>query len=285
MERKITVACDGAADLGDLFAERNIPYEPLTVILGEREGLDGKEITPDDIYEYYAKTKKTPKTSAVPPERYAALFEKYTADGGELIYICAASTKSSCYNNAVHAAENFNGVYVIDSCSLSAGIGLLALYADDLVKTGEYTAKEIVEKVEERKNDVDLSLIVDTMTFLYKGGRCSGVAALIASVLKIHISLYMHDGGELSIRKKYIGSSAKAMEKYARDAAEHNPIDPKYVFIVHTRPDRRILDNARAAVLEKCPEANIIEVEAGATITSHTGKGAFAIIYLKRHHF
>ena len=285
MKRNITVACDGAADLGDLFAERNIPYEPLTVILGEREGLDGKEITPDDIYEYYAKTKKTPKTSAVPPERYAALFEKYTADGGELIYICAASTKSSCYNNAVHAAENFNGVYVIDSCSLSAGIGLLALYADDLVKTGEYTAKEIVEKVEERKNDVDLSLIVDTMTFLYKGGRCSGVAALIASVLKIHISLYMHDGGELSIRKKYIGSSAKAMEKYARDAAEHNPIDPKYVFIVHTRPDRKILDNARDAVLEKCPEANIIEVEAGATITSHTGKGAFAIIYLKRHHF
>ena len=72
------------------------------------------------------------------------------------------------------------------------------------------------------------------------------------------------------------------MEKYARYAAEHNPIDPKYVFIVHTRPDRKILDHARAAVLEKCPEANIIEVEAGATITSHTGKGAFAIIYLKR---
>ncbi len=282
MKRNITVACDGAADLGDLFAERNIPYEPLTVILGEREGLDGKEITPDDIYEYYAKTKKTPKTSAVPPERYAALFEKYTADGGELIYICAASTKSSCYNNAVHAAENFNGVYVIDSCSLSAGIGLLALYADDLAETGEYTAKEIAEKVEERKKDVDLSLIVDTMTFLYKGGRCSGVAALIASVLKIHISLYMHDGGELSIRKKYIGSSAKAMEKYARDAVSHNPIDPKYVFIVHTRPDRKVLDNARSAILAVCPEANIIEVEAGATITSHTGKGAYAVIYFKR---
>lgn len=282
MKRNITVACDGAADLGDLFEQRNIPYEPLNVILGEREGLDGADITPDDIYEYYARTKKTPKTSAVPPERYAALFEKYTADGGEVIYICLASKKSCCYDNAVSAAKNFDGVYVIDSCSLSAGIGLLALYADDLVKTGEYTAKEIVEKVEERKNDVDLSLIVDTMTFLYKGGRCSGVAALIASVLKIHISLYMHDGGELSIRKKYIGSSAKAMEKYARDAAEHNPIDPKYVFIVHTRPDRKILDNARAAVLEKCPDANIIEVEAGATITSHTGKGAFAIIYLKR---
>lgn len=282
MKTNITVACDGAADLGALFKERNIPYEPLTVILGDREGLDGVDITPDDIYDYYAKTKKTPKTSAVTPERYAALFEKYTANGGELIYICLASKKSCCYNNAMSAAKDFERVYVIDSCSLSAGIGLLALYADDLAKTGEYTAKEIAEKVEERKKDIDLSLIVDTMTFLYKGGRCSGVAALIASVLRIHISLYMHDGGELSIRKKYIGSSVKAMEKYACDAVSHNPIDPKYVFIVHTRPERKVLDYARAAILEKCPDANIIEVEASATITSHTGKGAYAVIFLKR---
>ena len=199
----ITIGCDGAADLGDIAGKRGIVTEPLTVILGDRSGADGSEITPADIFAYYDETKKTPKTAAVSPERYAALFESMTRDGGEAVYICAAQTKSSCYDNAVMAAKDYPGVYVVDSQSLSAGIGLLALYADDLRQTGKYTAAEIAEKVTARRGAINLSLIVDNMTFLHKGGRCSGVAAFIASVLRIHISLKMHGGGQLDVRKKY----------------------------------------------------------------------------------
>ena len=142
----ITIGCDGAADLGDIAEKRGIVTEPLTVILGDRSGADGSEITPADIFAYYDETKKTPKTAAVSPERYAALFERMTRGGGEAVYICAAQTKSSCYDNAVMAAKDYPGVYVVDSQSLSAGIGLLALYADDLRQTGKYTAAEIAER-------------------------------------------------------------------------------------------------------------------------------------------
>lgn len=280
MNENITIACDGAADLGDLFEKRGILYEPLTVVLGDRSGMDGTEITPADIFTYYDKTKKTPKTAAVEPERYAALFDKCTANGGEIIYVCAASTKSSCYANAVRAAEGRKGVYVIDSYMLSAGIGLLALYADDLRRTGSYTAAEIAEKVSARRSAINLSLIVDNMTFLHKGGRCSGVTALVASVLRIHISLYMHDQGELDVRGKFIGSSSRAAEKYVRDVVSRaEAVDPRYVFLVHTVINRDVLDNARRIFLEKFPNANIIEREAGAVITSHTGKNAFAFIF------
>lgn len=276
----ITIGCDGAADLGDIAEKRGIVTEPLTVILGDRSGADGSEITPADIFAYYDETKKTPKTAAVSPERYAALFERMTRDGGEAVYICAAQTKSSCYDNAVMAAKDYPGVYVVDSQSLSAGIGLLALYADDLRQTGKYTAAEIAEKVTARRGAINLSLIVDNMTFLHKGGRCSGVAAFIASVLRIHISLKMHDGGQLDVRKKYIGSSSGAMAKYALDAAKsaESP-DPKYVFLVHTTVSRENLDKVRKIFLSVHPDANIIERTAGATITAHTGKNAFAFIF------
>ncbi len=276
----ITVGCDGAADIGDICEERGIFCEQLSISLGEREGLDGIDITPADIFEYYDRTKKTPKTSAVPPERYERLFARMTDGGREAVYICAASTKSSCYANAVLAAKNFPGVRVVDSYSLSAGIGLLALYADDLRRTGKYTAEEIVRMVEKRRSAVNLSLIVDNMTFLHRGGRCSGAAAFFASVLRLHISLYMHGEGELDVLKKYIGSSSKAMEKYARDAAAGaEVIDPEYVFLVHTPVRRSDLDRAKEIFLSAHPGANIIEREAGGVITSHTGKNAFSFIF------
>lgn len=278
MARPVIVV-DSASDIGSIAAERNMPCEPLRVLLGEREGLDGTEITPDDIFAYYAETKKTPKTAAVEPERFARLFAKLTAEGREVIYIAIASTMSGCYNNARIAAENMPGVYVVDSGWLSAGAALMALYADDLAEKG-LSPEEIVAKVEARKTNVHLSLIVDTMTFLHKGGRCGSMTALIASVLKIKPTIVM-DKEKLSVGKKYIGQSNKALLKYAADTlAKEKSIDPKYFFLIHTSPDREVLDKVRGMIEGACPGVNIIENVASATVTSHTGKGGFALIYL-----
>lgn len=278
MARPVIVV-DSASDIGGEAAKRNIPCEPLRVLLGEREGLDGTEITPEDINAYFAETKKTPKTAAVEPERFARLFEKLTADGSEVIYIAIASTMSGCYNNARIAAENFPGVHVVDSTWLSAGAALLALYADDLANKG-YGTQEIIEKVEARRNAVRLSLIVDNMTFLHKGGRCGSMTALIASVLKIKPTIIM-ENAKLNVGKKYIGLANKALIKYASDTLtkEHN-IDPNYFFLIHTSPDREVLDKVRALIEAACPGVNIIENVASATVTSHTGKGGLALIYL-----
>lgn len=278
MARPVIVV-DSASDIGPLAAERNMPCEPLRVLLGEIEGLDGTEITPDDIYAYFAETRKTPKTAAVEPERFARLFEKLTSEGREVIYVAIASTMSGCYNNARIAAESYPNVHVVDSGWLSAGAALLALYADDLAERG-YSTKEIIEKVEARKNAVRLSLIVDTMTFLHKGGRCGSMTALIASVLKIKPTIIMSNA-KLSVGKKYLGLSNKALIKYASDTlTKESNIDPKYFFLIHTSPDREVLDKVRGLIEAACPGVNIIENVASATVTSHCGKGGIALIYL-----
>lgn len=274
----VKITSDSTSDLGDLFAERGIAVTPLTVLLGDRSGRDGTEITPDDIYAYFAETKTTPKTSAVSPEEYREFFAAQTADGSEVVHFTISSEMSACYANACSVAGEFKGVYVVDSRNLSTGIGLLVLYADDLAKAC-MSGAEIKEKVEARRGAVRASFVVDTMTFLYKGGRCSGVTAFIASVLKIKPCILVADG-KMVVGKKYMGRTDKAIVKYAADITGScaHP-DLKYVFVTHSSASPEVVETVKREVLAAWPGANIIETVAGATITSHCGKGTLGVLF------
>ena len=274
----VKITSDSTSDLDRLFAERGIAVTPLTVLLGDRSGLDGVDVTPDDIYEYFDRTKTTPKTSAVSPEEYRRFFAEQTADGSEVVHFTISSEMSACYSNACTAAEDFEGVYVVDSRNLSTGIGLLVLYADDLAKAG-FGGAEIKAKADARRAAVSASFVVDTMTFLYKGGRCSSVTAFIASVLKIKPCIVVSDG-KMSVGRKYIGSTNKAIIKYAADITRSCP-DPdlRYVFVTHSSAKPEVVETVKREVLAAWPGANIIETVAGATITSHCGKGTLGVLF------
>ena len=274
----VKITSDSTSDLGALFAERGIAVTPLTVLLGEKAGKDGIEVTPEDIYAFFDKTKTTPKTSAVSPEEYRKFFAEQTADGSEVVHFTISSEMSACYANACAAAAEFKGVYVVDSRNLSTGIGLLVLYADDLAREGKSGA-EIKELVEARRGAVRASFVVDTMTFLYKGGRCGGVTAFIASVLKIKPCIVVADG-KMVVGKKYMGKTDKAIIKYAADITGSCATpDPKYVFITHSSARPEVVETVKREVLAAWPDVNIIETVAGATITSHCGKGTLGVLF------
>ena len=273
----VKVSSDSISDLGNLYEERGIARLPIPIVLGDRTGLDG-DITPSDIYDFFDRTKTTPKTSAVSPEEYYNFFSAQTEDGSELVHFTISSEMSSCYRNAVAAAERCKGVYVVDSRNLSTGAGLLVLYADDLAKAG-LTGAEIKAKADARSGAVQASFVVDTMTFLYRGGRCSGVAAFIASVLKIKPCIAV-TGGKMEVCQKYRGSTDKAIVKYVADTLRSYP-DPdlKYVFVTHTSARPEVVETVKREVLAAFPSANIIETIAGATVTSHCGKGTLGVLY------
>ncbi len=274
---KIKITSDSISDLGHLFAERGIACLPIPIILGDREGLDG-EITPDDIYAYFNETKTTPKTSAIMPEAYYEFFKAQTADGSELVHFTLSSEMSSCYRNACQAASECGGVYVVDSHNLSTGAGLLVLYADDLASAGENGAA-IARMVNARRDAVQASFVVDTMTFLYKGGRCSGIAAFVASVLNIKPSIIVSNG-KMVVGKKYMGSTDKAIIKYVADTLKsYSHPDLRYVFVTHTSARPEVVAKVKEEILAAYPDANIIETIAGATITSHCGKGTLGVLY------
>ncbi len=273
----VKVSSDSISDLGNLYEERGIARLPIPIVLGDRTGLDG-DITPSDIYDFFDRTKTTPKTSAITPEEYYNFFSAQTEDGSELVHFTISSEMSSCYRNAVAAAERCKGVYVVDSRNLSTGAGLLVLYADDLAKAG-LSGAEIKARADARSGAVQASFVVDTMTFLYRGGRCSGVAAFIASVLKIKPCIAV-TGGKMEVCQKYRGSTDKAIVKYVADTLRSYP-DPdlKYVFVTHTSARHEVVETVKREVLAVFPSANIIETIAGATVTSHCGKGTLGVLY------
>lgn len=275
----VRITTDSTADLGPLYAERDIPSLPLIVTLDGKEYLDGVDIFPEDIFRVYNEKKVLPKTAARSKEAFKEFFKQFTDAGDEVVHINLSSKLSTTHESAVAAAAELDGVYVIDSLSLSSGTGLLVLYADDLKNKG-LSGKEIYEKTLKRVPSVQASFVVDTMEYLHKGGRCSGVTRFVASVLKIKPSILLKDGA-MVVGSKYMGNFDKCILKYVDNILkEFDTPDLTRIFITHSCAAPETVAAVRARVAELKPFAEIIETVAGSTITSHCGKGTLGILYL-----
>ena len=276
---KIKITCDSSADLNGLFEENGVGVIPLFVNLGEEEYFDGVNVTPDDIYKFVDEKGILPKTAARSSEDLKDFFKQYTDEGYTVIHISIGAKLSMVCQNAKMAAKEMENVYVVDSRSLSSGIGLIVLSAVDMVKQG-LSAKEICEKLEQRAQHVQASFVVNTMEYLHKGGRCSGVAAFAASALKIKPALLLENGA-ISVYKKYMSrTGSRAIRKYLEDIFEQfSTPDKKRVFITHTAIEQDVVDSLREKLVEMGFE-NVYETVAGATITSHCGPGTLGVLYI-----
>lgn len=277
----VIISSDSTCDLGVLFKERNVPTLPLAVVLGNDSYEDGITVTPDKIYEFVAKNGILPKTAARGVEEHREFFAglKKNADDS-IVHFCISGDISATYHNASEAAKDFENVYVVDGRSLSSGTGLLVLYACDLRDSGKYTAKEIFDKCVARVPFVQASFFVDTMEYLYKGGRCSGLASFFATALKLKPSLLLKDG-KIVVGKKYRGSATAIVEKYVDNIFDmYTTPDTKRIFITHTSADPEVVELTRAAIAKHYKFDEIIETIASSTITSHCGKGTLGILFL-----
>ena len=276
----VKITCDSTADLEYLFEKRNIDVLPLLVTLGENNYYDGVDITPPDIFEFVKKTKILPKTAARSEEDYYNFFKKHIDNGDSVVHFNISSKFSASNEIAKKAAARLENVYVVDSYNLSSGTGLLVLYAADLADQGA-SAEEIYNAVEKRIPSVQASFVVDTMTYLHKGGRCSGIAKFIATVLRIKPMILVKNG-EMVVGKKYMGSFDKIILKYVEDILNsfNNP-DYSRIFITHTYADPQIVQNVADTIKKIAPSfKEIIETKAGCTVTSHCGKNTLGILYI-----
>lgn len=275
---RIAISAETTVDLSKELADRfDIHIIPLTVLLGERLGFDG-EITPDDIFEYGKTHKDLPKTGAVNEFQFEEHFKKLLEEYDYVIHISISSKLSSCYSNACKAAEKVGNVSVIDSLNLSTGIALLCIYASTLAEKGK-EPKEIVELVEKRKSKAQSSFYVETIDYLYKGGRCSTVKMIGAKILRIKPQIIVNEQGEMELGSKYFGRKTEIAIAYCKDVLKKftNP-DKSLIFITHTHALEIIVDAVKK-FLNDCGFKNIFETFAGATITSHCGQGTLGILF------
>ena len=177
----VKIISDSTCDLTpDLLSKYDIDILPLHILLGEKEYKDGINITPDQIYSWSDANKTTPKTSAPALSETIELFRPYVEEGRNIVCFSISNSMSSSGNVMQLAAEELNAqdlITVIDSANLSTGIGLLVIEAAILAQNNK-TAAEISVAVESLKPYVRASFVVDTLTYLHRGGRCSAIAAM-----------------------------------------------------------------------------------------------------------
>ena len=279
---KIKITCDSTCDLtAQMYAEHNVHVVPLGISLGDKFGYDGVDMTAADIFAYVDRSGELPKTSAISLGEYLDVFGKYTEEGYQIIHISLSSELSSSYQNACIAAQSFEGIHVIDSRNLSTGSGHLVLLAAQMAESG-CSAEQIVTVLDEKKQKLDASFVLQTLDYLHKGGRCSGVAAFGANLLKLRIEIEVKDG-KMQVAKKYRGNLDHSVADYIKGRLTgREDLDPDRLFITHSGVPQASLDKAVALVKELYPFREVITTTAGCTITSHCGPNCLGLLFFTK---
>ena len=281
---KIKIIADSTCDLSkELLEKYDIAIAPLSVTLGDNTYKDGVEMNVDDIYAYVDKTGSLPTTNAVNLADYIDIFREWKEKGYDgIVHFNISSDFSSSFQNACLAAEEFDNVYVVDSRNLSTGQGLVVLKGAELAMEGK-SPKEIHEECTAMTSKVEASFVIDKLDYLYKGGRCSAVAALGANLLKLKPCIEVTDG-KMDAGKKYRGKWEKVILDYVKDRLEgRDDIDKKRIFITHTRCLDEVVKNVEAEIRSFIPDfEEILITTAGATITTHCGPNTLGILFVRK---
>lgn len=279
----IRIISDSTCDLSEeLLKQYDIDIIPLQILLGDQNYEDGCGITPDEIYRWSDENKSSPKTAACTQTRCEDIFMRHIDRGDEVICF-SISESMSCTAGVMRMAAEAIGaadrVSVVNSQNLSTGVGLLVLAAADMARSGMDRAA-IVAEIEQLIPRVRASFVVDTLTYLHRGGRCSGVAALFGSTLRMH-PLISVTGGKMEPGKKYRGRMNRVIDAYVEDLlpAIRNA-DSKRVFITHSGCDEAVI----AAVYDKVKALGrfreIHVTRAGGVISSHCGPGTLGVLFI-----
>ena len=281
----VRIISDSTCDLSPELVERyHISILPLNIVLGDTEYLDGVSISPDQIYAWSDAHKTTPKTSAPSMDGVSSILKPVLAYGDEAVFFTISNKFSTCGNiirMVVEHLEAEDKISVIDSMNLSTGIGLMVIEAAIWAAEGRSRA-EIVQHIEALRPLVRASFVVDTLVYLYRGGRCSGLAAMAGSMLKLHPEIVVRDGGMMPT-KKYRGKLDSVILHYAKDMeADLMNARPDRVFITHSGCDQATID-AVYAYLESLHYFNeILITRAGGVVSSHCGPGTLGVLFIAK---
>ena len=279
----IRIMADSTCDLSEeLLKQYGISKLPLNIVMDDKSYLDGVETTPDEIYAWADANKTTPKTAAPGPEAAIEFLKQAKDAGDEVCFLGISEQMSSTCQVLRLAAEELEyteHVRIVDSKNLSTGIGLQVLYAAEQAKEG-VSLDKLEEKLKAYRERVRASFVVDTLTYLQRGGRCSAVTALLGNTLKLKPRIAVADG-KMGVSKKYRGNKRKTVLEYAKDMEEELlAAEQKRVFITHSGIEQEIIDGVKAYLTSLHHFENIYVTRAGGVISSHCGAGTLGVLFV-----
>lgn len=281
---KVKIIADSTCDISiEKLKEMDIDFLPLYVVMQNQSYLDLEEIKWNQVIEMVNKYNELPKTAAINIATFIDTFEKYTSEGYDVIFLSLGANFSSNYNNARIAAEEFEDrVFIVDSSNLSSAIGLMLFKMNNMKNQG-MSAKEIVENIQKIIPLVQTETALETMQYLYKGGRCSGLKYLLGSVFKLYPIVKIKEG-LIKVHKvgKFTFKNALniIVSDFKKDLEEGN-VDDEFIIIstVGNEPARTYLYNK---VSEFFPKERIYLYDAGCVVSTHCGPGTTGFFYIRK---
>ncbi len=277
----VVITADSTVDLTAELLERfQIKTIPLTIVLDGKSYLDGQDFAPDDIYRHYHESGMLPKTAAPGIQDMTDFFESFTKKGFEVVHLDISAELSNICNAARLAAQDLEGVYVVDSRMLSTGIGLLAIEAAECRDKG-MSARDIYEHLQVLKEKVSSTFVIDNLEFLWKGGRCSGIVALGANLLKIKPELKLVDG-KIVVFKKYRGNMKQVYRQYVKDELTDRKIRPNHIFLTESGEiEPQIIEDLLQYIKETSGCREVHHTRAGCTVSSHCGPKTLGVLFIE----
>ena len=278
----IKITTDSTCDLpAELLEQHNITVLPLGIVKAGKLYQDGINIRTADIAAHVDAGGEITTTNAVNVADYEELFRRMMEEADAVIHLNIGMGFSSCHQNARLAAEEVDGVYVVDSANLTVGHGMLVLAAAEAAEAGK-SVTEILAMLEEMIPRVETSFVLDRLDYMKKGGRCSTATALGASLLKLHPCLDVVDG-KLPVTKKYRGSMEKVVGEYVRERLNgRTDINTSRVFLVDTCRTPGLTDLARQILEDDGRFGEIIEGKVGCTVFCHCGPDTLGLVFLRK---
>ena len=279
--KNIRIVADSTCDLSkELIEKYDITIIPLCIIMDEKSYYDGIDVTPDDIFAWADKNKTTPKTAATPFDVTQDKLQGFMENGDDIIFFGISSKMSSTCQVVRLVGEQleYDRLFVIDSENLSTGIGLQVIRAAEMAAEG-ISAEEIVTRIEEARGLVRASFVVDTLSFLARGGRCTAVTAMMATALKFHPLITVKDGA-MGAGKKYRGRMNQVLKTYVEELRPSLlNADKRRVFITHSGSDEETINAVKEEILALDYFDEILITRAGGVISSHCGPNTLGVLF------
>ena len=279
----IRIITDSAADFEPAELERlNITCIPLNVRFGDAEYQENINLSKPQFYELLLSGSELPKTSQASPQILLELFEQARDAGDQAIYITISSGISGTYQTAcmTRDAVDCPDCHVLDSRNATGGQRQLVEYAVRLRSEG-CSAAEILEKVGGLRDRIVLYACIDTLEYLYKGGRISHTVYTLGSLAQIKPIIKVDEQGGIAVPAKAMGMR-KGMDILCKRLQTQLP-DPAFPLYVMYTNNRSVAENLAARIRPlgyEIPEDHIIGV--GAAIGSHIGPDACGIVYIEK---
>lgn len=271
----VRIITDSAADFEPWELEQlNIACIPLKVMFGEAEYEENITLSKNRFYQLLLESGELPKTSQASPQILMNLFEEARDRGEDAIYITISSAISGTYQNAVMTRNllECDSCHVFDSRNATGGQRLLVEYAVRLSREGK-SAADILAALEDVRDRIVLFACIDTLEYLYKGGRISHTVYKLGTLANIKPIISVDKDGSISVPAKAMGMR-KGMDMLCKHLANPDPDFPVYAMFTNNRSVAQTL----AQKMGNISEDRIIQV--GAAIGSHVGPDACGLVFV-----